>query len=76
MNTRIKELALQSDLLIKKTNGDEFRYGYFDPKFEKFAQLIIQEVIAEFYDEIQYNFSIGYAKEITDSVKQRFGISS
>lgn len=43
MNERIKELAVQADLLIKKTNGDEFRYGNFDPKFQKFAELIVQE---------------------------------
>jgi len=45
MNERIKELAVQADLLIKKTNDDEFRYGYFDPKFQKFAQLIVRECI-------------------------------
>jgi hypothetical protein len=44
MNERIKELAVQADLLIKKTNGDEFRYGNFDPKFQKFAELLIQEM--------------------------------
>jgi len=43
MNERIKELAVQADLLIKKTNGDEFRYGNFDPKFQKFAELIVLE---------------------------------
>ncbi len=43
MNERIKELAVQADLLIKKTNGDEFRYGNFDPKFQKFAELIVGE---------------------------------
>ena len=45
MNERIKELAVQADLLIKKTNGDEFRYGNFDPKFQKFAELIIKETL-------------------------------
>lgn len=43
MNERIQELAVQADLLIKKTNGDEFRYGNFDPKFQKFAELIIRD---------------------------------
>jgi hypothetical protein len=43
MNERIKELAVQADLLIKKTNGDEFRYGNFDPRFQKFAELIVAE---------------------------------
>ena len=43
MNERIKELAVQADLLIKKSNGDEFRYGNFDPRFQKFAELIVKE---------------------------------
>ena len=44
MNEKIKELAAQSDLLIKKNNGDQFRYGYFDPKLEKFAELLMQDM--------------------------------
>ena len=43
MNERIKELAVEADLLIKKGNGDEFRYGNFDPRFQKFAELIVRE---------------------------------
>ena len=50
MNKRIKELAVQADLLIKKTNGDEFRYGNFDPKFQKFAELIIDECCLKLLD--------------------------
>ena len=67
MNTRIKELAKLSDCTIDGL-------GYGEGNIEKFAQLIIKEVISEFYDEIQYNFSSGYAKEITDVVKRRFGV--
>ena len=69
MNNKINELAERADCTIDGL-------GYGEGNIEKFAQLIIKEVISEFYDEIQYSFSIGYAKEITDSVKQRFGISS
>lgn len=47
MNERIKELAVKADLLIKKSNGDEFRYGNFDPKFQKFAELIVREVLGQ-----------------------------
>ena len=57
MNERIKELAVQADLLIKKTNGDEFRYGNFDPRFQKFAELIIRECadyITEYYPHSRY----------------------
>ena len=47
MNERIIELAVQADLLIKKSNGDEFRSGYFDPKFQKFAELIVRNCVNE-----------------------------
>ena len=44
MNNEIKELAVKADLLIKKHNGDEFRYGYFEPKLQEFAELIMQDM--------------------------------
>ena len=55
MNERIKELAVQADLLIKKTNGDEFRYGNFDPKFQKFAESIVKECAEIALTEAQSN---------------------
>lgn len=67
MNKRIKELAEQ-------VGWHENNVLMHDEDMEKFAQLIIKEVISEFYDEIQYNFSSGYAKEIADDVKRRFGV--
>ena len=65
MNERIKELAVEADLLIKKSNGDEFRYGNFDPKFQKFAELIVRECAwaADFAD-----------KEPGDYILKRFGV--
>ena len=45
MHERLKELAHQADLVIKKRNGDDFRFGGMDPKLEKFAQLIVKECI-------------------------------
>ena len=41
----IKEIAVDAGLLIKKSNGNEFRYGNFDPRFQKFAELIIKECV-------------------------------
>jgi hypothetical protein len=64
MNERIKELAVQADLLIKKTNGDEFRYGNFDPKFQKFAELIIKETLRV----------TGATPSMTDTAKKYFGV--
>ena len=61
MNERIKELAVQADLLIKKSNGDEFRYGNFDPRFQKFAELIVKECVTtlEFHG---YDDAVPYVK--------------
>jgi hypothetical protein len=63
MNERIKELAVQADLLIKKTNGDEFRYGNFDPRFQKFAELIVAECALQ----CQHNDDM-------DRIEKHFGV--
>jgi hypothetical protein len=68
MNERIKELAVQADLLIKKTNGDEFRYGNFDPKFQKFAELIIKETL-----EVA-RAGIEFGNGMEDAVYNYFGV--
>ena len=67
MNERIKEIAVQAELLIKKTNGDEFRYGNFDPKFQKFAELIVKETMAK---NISWN---GYLDAV-EAVAKHFGV--
>ena len=43
MNEKLKELAHQADLVIKKSNGNDFRFGAMDPKLEKFAELIVRK---------------------------------
>jgi hypothetical protein len=78
MNERIKELAVRADLLIKKSNGDEFRYGNFDPKLQKFAELIVQECtdsILGNMDKVhpECGFNVGLERAAS-SVKQHFGV--
>ena len=70
MNERIKELAVQADLLIKKSNGDEFRYGNFDPRFQKFAELIVREC-AKQVDNYWDAFENGYADK---KILEHFGV--
>lgn len=47
MNEQLKELAFNAGFLIKKNNGDDFRWGYMDPdlgeKITKLAELIVNE---------------------------------
>ena len=71
MNERIKELAVQADLLIKKSNGDEFRYGNFDPRFQKFAELIVKECAGIVADAVDHREP---ASTYVNKIKQHFGV--
>lgn len=71
MTERIKEFAVEADLLIKKHNGDEFRYGNFDPRFQKFAELIVKECI-DCLNPLSRNHSmVGAAQDI---IREHFGV--
>lgn len=76
MNNNFIKLALDAHLINyvdHETPRHYFIDGHADiEQVEDFAELIIQEVISTFYDEIQYNFSSSLAKEITDSVKKQY----
>ena len=74
MNNRIKELAVQADLLIKKTNGDEFRYGNFDPKFEKFAESIIKECADLCTHEGPFTSEVIWGKQFRQQILKHFGV--
>ncbi len=71
MNERIRELAHQADLVIKKSNGNDFRFGAMDPKLEKFAELIVQECVDTVSD-----CSIEYCTrpQIVNEIKEHFGV--
>jgi hypothetical protein len=58
MNEQDKEFAHKADFIIKKNNGDEWRWGHIDPelaeKLEKFAELIRadeREAIAKMFED-------------------------
>ena len=74
MNERIRELAHQADLVIKKSNGNDFRFGAMDPKLEKFAELIVQECIASIPSD-GHRGDFGRAVEFCQQqIKQHFGV--
>ena len=73
MNEKIKELAAQSNLLIKKNNGDQFRYGYFDPKLEKFAELIIKQCLG-IYESIDNGNHVMGTFDYPEAVVKYFGM--
>jgi hypothetical protein len=73
MNEKIKQLYNRA---LYEYFGDEYKNCELDiyPEDQYFAELIIQEVIEEFYDHLQSNFSSSYAKEITGWVKKHFEV--
>ena len=76
MNERIRELAHQADLVIKKSNGNDFRFGAMDPKLEKFAELIVREcmeVAAPNYMNTPED-SAYYVEEAIDRIAEHFGV--
>jgi hypothetical protein len=79
MNERIRELAEQAGY-----TKDMFGFGHWDmPECQKFAELIIADVVEIIKDQRNYNThiyttydadrAIGLAAEIAKAVKQRLG---
>lgn len=71
MNERLKELAHQADLVIKKSNGNDFRFGAMDPKLEKFAELVVKEC-ADFVSNDRQNDDYGVF--VANRIKEHFGV--
>jgi len=73
MNKRIEELA-------RKANMVEVEYspGFPDIKYpknlKKFAELLIEAVMVEVRDEVQYEYDWTLADIVTDRVKKQFGV--
>ena len=83
MNERIRELAEQATTRVDAVSNESMAYTYFDT--EKFAELIVKDCI----DKIEtYHIPVGNSaagemacewtydalKEISDEIKERFGI--
>jgi hypothetical protein len=70
MNDRIKELAEQAGFQYEPVKDIWYLEGLNPPcdqEFEKFAQLIVRECLAEcWYDATP--------KQIADNIRQKFGI--
>ena len=69
MNERIKELALQAGA---GEWGDSIVPAMMD--VEKFAELIINSVLAEVREEVQYEYDWKLADAVSDRVKKHFGV--
>ena len=80
MNERIKELAeqagMEEDTILQNFGFEpsQFKWTGHGRDIEKFAELIIQEVINEAADEIQFATSHAIANEICETLERKFGI--
>lgn len=70
MNKRILELAEQAGLL-----GPSSRVGNAHEAVEKFAELLIEDILKEVCDEVQYVTNFDTAFRIIAAVKKPFGIT-
>ncbi len=68
MKNRIEELKKQCYVSVIDRDGDN------EYDMDKFAALIIQEVIAAVYDEIQYATSYAIASETREAINKQFGV--
>lgn len=68
MKNRIEELKKQCYVSVIDRDGDN------EYDMDKFAALIIQEVIAALYDEIQYATSEVIAWETREAINKRLGV--
>lgn len=72
MNKRIKDLAEQAKQYAEYVTpqGLEWLPVYN----EHFARLIIQDMLSNVFDEVQYSTSVGIANEIDEKLKTIYGI--
>lgn len=72
MNDQVLKLAKQTDVWCDQNYyGDE----HYDLRWEaKFAELIINSVLAEVRDEVQYEYDWKLADAVSDRVKKHFGV--
>ena len=69
MNERIQELAKQAGA---GEWGDSIVPAMMD--VEKFSELLINSVLAEVREEVQYEYDWKLADAVSDRVKKHFGI--
>ena len=76
MNELIKELAFKTGFISKKSNGDEWRWGYIDPelaeKLEQFAELIVQECADIAKHNVMNISTYADAEFVDEQIKEHF----
>lgn len=68
MNEKIKEIMSKCYVPVIERDGDN------EYNMEKFAKLIIKDVLSNVFDEVQYSTSRSIANEIDETLKKYYGI--
>lgn len=77
MNKRIMELAdqiLPNEREFHKGDPKDWGYFFSGDELEKFAELIVQDCLAEAMDEVQYHADWTLADSVAKRIKEHFGI--
>ena len=68
MNERIQKIANQCYYINTHTDLEMFNK-------DKFAELIIQDVLKEIYDDVQYITDFDTADSLVASIRKHFGVT-
>lgn len=68
MDEKIKEVMSKCYVPVIERDGDN------EYNMEKFAELIIRDVLSNVWDEVQYSTSQGIANEIDEKLKKLYGV--
>jgi hypothetical protein len=83
MNERIKRILEQADISMSMTEfsgcleGQDYLVAdsnLSEMQLEKFAELLISEVMKVVRDEVQYEYDWALADIVTERVKKEFGV--
>ena len=73
MNERIKQLAVEADIKFLDFHGREYCEAWVEQQ-EKFAELIVQECIAQCEKNAEHEWLGSGSKLSAFNIKQHFGV--
>ena len=77
MNEKIKQLAIQAGFFYEDYKDIwylEYHNETCDEEIKKFAELIVNECIRYFNDDYQRDFSVLWREDLSDAIRQHFGV--
>ena len=74
MNKRIKTMWEEATGSVWPCHG-KLTAGESEDNLKKFAELIIQDILKEIYDDVQYITDFDTADHLVTSVEKHFGVT-